>query len=779
VADLDGDGDPDLGRSGDGGALAWWNNTAGDGASFTETAITTSASTLEALEPMDLDADGDLDLLLSGGLWLDNSAGDASAWVERTLPTSADGFRYTTGDFDGDGDVDLAGAPWSEDSVGLFFNQSLHRSAVFETARVALSGASDVDSVVAVDIDFDGDLDLISAGGNPDAVTFLENDGSPQDGGWIERTVGLANTFSVASADLDSDGDLDLISCNFASSNITWYENDGDPVLGTWTSYILTGFAGALDCRTVDIDGDGDLDVLANSRGGDLLSWFENNGTPTTVPWTRRDIGTDFDRPLEATSADLDGDGDVDVIGTASNDDAVAWWENDGAPGDGGWTRRDIDTALLEPAGAEPVDLDLDGDLDLVVAALEAPLTWYENDGTPADGGWTKRSIGSGRDAENVRAVDLDRDGDPDLLTTVRTNTGALLWWENDGTPGDGGWVERVVATGLNEPDYADAADLDGDGELDLLASIDGPNQILWYRNIGGQFALPTGDAVAEAVVNEGASDVALLRIDGVHRGRDGDDDAELATLELLFEAAVGDPLSGAELDALVAALRLYLDDGDGVFDPALDAEFYAAAPPFAVTAGLLTLTLVDGDPSARMAVGADVTWWLAADLDGASGSAVPDTFQATHLTSASSTAEMASTDIGLDLEGQDDVTSSAISINALPTLDAPIPNQSAVEGAVYGLDVSVFFSDSEGEPLAFAAAGLPSSLRLVDGEIRGTPSTLDLSASPYSVTVQASDDQDATVQAAFTLTLLDASDALFVDGFESADLSAWSASSP
>ncbi|MEO1370534.1 MAG: FG-GAP-like repeat-containing protein, partial [Acidobacteriota bacterium] len=104
IADLDGDGDPDLVRSELGAGLSWWNNTTGDGSSFTKTPITSSTTATMAIEPVDLDSDGDLDLLLGAGLWMDNAAGDASTWIERSLPMSAGGLRYAVGDFDLDGD---------------------------------------------------------------------------------------------------------------------------------------------------------------------------------------------------------------------------------------------------------------------------------------------------------------------------------------------------------------------------------------------------------------------------------------------------------------------------------------------------------------------------------------------------------------------------------------------------------------------------------------------------------------------------------------------------
>ncbi|MEM1180571.1 MAG: putative Ig domain-containing protein, partial [Acidobacteriota bacterium] len=156
---------------------------------------------------------------------------------------------------------------------------------------------------------------------------------------------------------------------------------------------------------------------------------------------------------------------------------------------------------------------------------------------------------------------------------------------------------------------------------------------------------------------------------------------------------------------------------------------------------------------------------------------AAPGSFQVTHITSASSTAEMTGTDIALVLEQQDNVASTAISVNAPPTLTAPIPDQNGVEGVAFILDFSASFIDPEDQPLTFSAAGLPSSLRLEAGGILlGTPSTSDVAGSPYTVDITATDPNGASTSGGFTLSLSSSGDAIFVDGFESGDTGAWSA---
>ena len=100
---------------------------------------------------------------------------------------------------------------------------------------------------------------------------------------------------------------------------------------------------------------------------------------------------------------------------------------------------------------------------------------------------------------------------------------------------------------------FAADVDGDGDGDLDVLSASAGDDKIAWYENRGGQFALATTDTAPVALLQGDSSD--LLEIVMTHRGRAADSHEELATLELLFEEAAGDPLTSAEANALIERL--------------------------------------------------------------------------------------------------------------------------------------------------------------------------------------------------------------------------------
>jgi hypothetical protein len=193
----------------------------------------------------------------------------------------------------------------------------------------------------------------------------------------------------VALGDVDGDGDLDI------HLGDEWLRQDPGGVFTTRPGVPLT--AGVPD-RVVlaPIDGDGDLDVVIGVEFANRLVWGENGG----ATWTEHLIATDFDY-FSVDAADLDGDGDVDVVGGAHQGNGeVNVYENGG---DGSsWTTHVVDsgdTSVIDHHdGTRLVDLDLDGDLDIVSI------------------GWTLRSLVI---YENLAIDDSGGDVTPPVIQTV------------------------------------------------------------------------------------------------------------------------------------------------------------------------------------------------------------------------------------------------------------------------------------------------------------------------------------------------------------------------
>ena len=234
---------------------------------------------------------------------------------------------------------------------------------------------------------------------------------------------------SVSAADVDGDGDMDVLAVSRYGGKIAWYENDGSqnfaPHTITTASNPFAGFA-------ADIDGDGDLDVLAALF--DKIAWYENDGTTGNLDdWTEHPVSTDVDAAQSVFAADMDGDGDLDVLSASFNDDKIAWYENDGSQT---FTLRVISTAANGANFVIAADVDGDGDLDVLSASFnDDKIAWYENDSvdlgdaptpyptTASENGArheaTGPTLGANRDAEvdGTHSADADADdatGAPD-----------------------------------------------------------------------------------------------------------------------------------------------------------------------------------------------------------------------------------------------------------------------------------------------------------------------------------------------------------------------------
>ena len=151
---------------------------------------------------------------------------------------------------------------------------------------------------------------------------------------------GIDGATDVDVGDLDGDGDVDMVATSWNDDRVTWFQNDGT---GSFTEYTVdTGITGARHVFVADINGDTDLDLIVSDYEGDTVTWYENDGVATPT-FTARVITNTADGAWSSFAIDMDGDGDIDVLSASIWDDKVAWYENDGAPTPG-WTEHLIST---------------------------------------------------------------------------------------------------------------------------------------------------------------------------------------------------------------------------------------------------------------------------------------------------------------------------------------------------------------------------------------------------------------------------------------------------
>ena len=158
-------------------------------------------------------------------------------------------------------------------------------------------------------------------------------------------------------------------------------------------------------------------------------------------------------------------------------------------------------------------------------------------------------------------AGDADQDGDADLFAASDASN-SIVWHENNGA-GDPAFAEHVISFYSADAHSVFAADIDGDGDLDVLAASRGDGKIAWYENLGGQYLVTT---LADELLNGNLQ--TLLRLIVTHRGWPSDPNLALQRLVLRFTDAAGQPLTTPRLASLVRRLSISRDQGDGLFSP-------------------------------------------------------------------------------------------------------------------------------------------------------------------------------------------------------------------
>lgn len=346
--------------------------------------------------------------------------------------------------------------------------------------RHELAAGEEYDSVVPAHFTGDGKMDLIAA--DPKTLDLFVRRGD----GWERRVLRTTtpeqpSLFSITlqAVDLDGDGDLDLLTCDPHAGPLDWYENPGGD--RPWKRHQIDFLKNVHSQALQDLDGDGRPELVANTEG--KLVWYSlpndiraagphREGAPEPGRWVRHTLTDDGVQgtPHYLNFANLDGKRRL----FAATPDAgqLGWWE----PGEPAWKR----TTLRTMPGASHLrlaDIDRDGRPDLFYACGHtAGIGWLSGPDFQSDHVIDPATLA---EPHALALADVDGDGGLDVVAAAR-KSGGLRLWRNDG---HGHFtVQRVDERQLGMD--LRVADLDGDGDQDLVVAGAGANNLAWFENL-------------------------------------------------------------------------------------------------------------------------------------------------------------------------------------------------------------------------------------------------------------------------------------------------------
>ncbi len=569
VADFNGDGKPDVLEQGPGTLLVLLGN--GNG-TFQSAISAPSGTTLTAVVAVDLNGDGKADVVgvYSSSLFVYMNQGSGSFASGVAYPLGAASAASTVlslGDFDGDGKTDIAVNIAGNSTTGQVIVLPGNGDGTFQAVKTS-NGIYYPQYAAAGDFNGDGRLDLVvssscNGGCSSDATYVLLGNG---DGTFQASTIAFPGSASLAAVDLNGDGKLDLVA-NTAAVQI--YLGNGDGTFSASNSYLPNlGYVSSLELAVADMNSDGKLDVAAGN------GIFLGLGS---AAFQGVQLGILPGSPVAAVAGDFDKNGTIDVAAISS--DSLFVLSNTG----GGGVILTHTYSLQQPGvGVVTADFNGDGNLDLAVLGVDSTNEYWSYSVFLGNGdGSFQLPITYAQNAlagivfgpDPIVVADFNNDHRPDLAVAVPADQSLAILLGN----GDGTFAAPVY--------YYDAgnttllvADFNGDGKPDLAvgsgAVSSSTQTAILFENGDGTFQPVVFPASLDGFVAQFAAD---LNNDGkpdlmseVQVALGNGDGTFALQPSLAFQGyALGDFNGDGKLDAVAAGPSgsgISLGNGDGTF---------------------------------------------------------------------------------------------------------------------------------------------------------------------------------------------------------------------
>ena len=394
----------------------------------------------------------------AGGVSTEVVVAPGPVWKRHTIDATsrgADGVKL--GDLNGDGRPDIV-TGWEEGGVVRVYLNPGPAHARDEWPRVTVGRVANVEEAIFADLDGDGRLEVISGTEGKTRTVYRHRFTPVRTGNNAElldpdnwrteafpATSGRQMWMQAAALDLDGQHGTDLLLASKSSdAAISWLRAPANPEsLADWTLHPLRPAGWIMSLSPLDLDGDGDPDILFTDRKGPRRGafWLENPGPEQNrahAPWIEHPVGAAGREVMFADTGDVNGDGRIDVAIAVNPGEVVLCLRR----ADGRFEEQvlSLDRSNIGDAKAVKIaDVNGDGLPDLFFTCENAAgpregIVWLEQRaGQP----WLQHPLGGpeGLKYDLMQVLDLDSDGDRDVITCEERDLLGVVWYENPHTP--------------------------------------------------------------------------------------------------------------------------------------------------------------------------------------------------------------------------------------------------------------------------------------------------------------------------------------------------------